>query len=151
MMKSKSKKNAPAGVVLADDACPICGTMMRARRAKLSLPVNGEEVVVLQAQHLRCPECLEIVLRFDEARQLRERALAKYREKYGLLSADEIRSLRERLGMTQADLASLLRLGPNTLSRWEADRNVQSAAMDVLLRVIRDVPGSVQYLREHAA
>jgi hypothetical protein len=43
------------------------------------------------------------------------------------------------------------RLGGNTLSRWEAGRNVQSAAMDVLLRLIRDLPGSLEYLREHAA
>jgi len=53
--------------------------------------------------------------------------------------------------LTQAELAQLLRLGGNTLSRWEAGRNVQSAAMDVLLRLIRDLPGSLEYLREHAA
>jgi DNA-binding transcriptional regulator YiaG len=50
-----------------------------------------------------------------------------------------------------AELAQLLRLGGNTLSRWEAGRNVQSAAMDVLLRLIRDVPASLEYLRAHAA
>jgi putative zinc finger/helix-turn-helix YgiT family protein len=69
----------------------------------------------------------------------------------GLLTADEIRSLRERFGVTQAELARLLRLGQNTLSRWEAGRNVQTAAMDVLLRVLRDVPGGLEYLRKHAA
>jgi hypothetical protein len=36
---------------------------------------------------------------------LRERALDVYRKKYGLLTADEIRSLRERFGLTQAELA----------------------------------------------
>lgn len=73
-----------------------------------------------------------------------------YREKYRLLSSDEIRSLRERLRLTQVALAKLLRLGGNTISRWEAGRNVQTAAMDILLRLIRDLPGSVRYLREHA-
>ena len=42
-------------------------------------------------------------------------------------------------------------LGGNTISRWEAGRNVQTTAMDILLRLIRDVPGSLHYLREHAA
>jgi HTH-type transcriptional regulator/antitoxin MqsA len=74
-----------------------------------------------------------------------------YRRTHGLLSADEIRALRERYGLTQAELARLLRLGGNTISRWEAGRNVQTAAMDVLLRLIRDLPGSLKYLREHAA
>jgi len=30
-------------------------------------------------------------------------------------------------------------------------RNVQTEAMDTLLRLIRDVPGSIEYLRRHAA
>jgi DNA-binding transcriptional regulator YiaG len=55
------------------------------------------------------------------------------------------------LGLTQEALARLLRLGSNTLSRWEAGRNVQTAAMDVLLRLLRDLPGSLDYLRRLAA
>jgi hypothetical protein len=30
-------------------------------------------------------------------------------------------------------------------------RNVQTAAMDMLLRLTRDLPGSIDYLRDHAA
>jgi hypothetical protein len=44
-----------------------------------------------------------------------------------------------------------IRLGQNTLSRGEAGRNVQTAAMDVLLRVLRDVPGGPEYVRRNAA
>jgi putative zinc finger/helix-turn-helix YgiT family protein len=133
------------------DACPLCGTRMRERKARLVFPVNGEKVAVSDALHLRCPKDGEIVLRLDDARHLRVRASALYREKYGLLSSDEIRSLRERLHLTQGALAKLLRLGANTISRWEAGRNVQTAAMDLFLRVIRDLPGSLQYLRKHTA
>jgi DNA-binding transcriptional regulator YiaG len=67
--------------------------------------------------------------------------------KHGLLSADDILGIRERFDLTQADLARLLCLGANTISRWESGRNVQTAAMDVLLRLIRDLPGSIDYLR----
>jgi HTH-type transcriptional regulator/antitoxin MqsA len=74
-----------------------------------------------------------------------------FRRRYGLLSGDEIRAIREHLGLNQADLAQLLRLGANTVSRWESGRYVQTAAMDILLRLIRDVPGNVSYLRKHAA
>jgi putative zinc finger/helix-turn-helix YgiT family protein len=137
--------------VLPDIACPECGTPMREKRGKLKLPVNGEEISVPDAAHLACPRCHEVVLRFDDARRLRHRALEIYRLKYGLLAADEIRSIRERHGLTQAELAHLLRLGGNTISRWEANRNAQTGSMDMLLRMIRDVPGSLEYLREHAA
>lgn len=155
-MKTKKARNgkklAPKkGVVLPDDACHACGTIMKERRSSLSTSVNGEEISVPDASHLRCPKCGEIVLRLDELRHLNQTALDIYRRKYGLLSSDEIRSLRERLGLTQVELGRLLRLGSNTISRWEAGRNVQTAAMDMLLRLIRDLPGSLDYLRDHAA
>jgi putative zinc finger/helix-turn-helix YgiT family protein len=139
------------GRVLPADSCLSCGSMMQEHRGRLCYPVNGEEIAVLDVSHLSCAKCGEVVLRRDESRHLREHAVAAYRRKYRLLSADEIRSLRERLGLTQAQLAGLLRLGGNTISRWEAGRNVQTAAMDVLLRLIRDLPGSLDYLRTHAA
>lgn len=152
-MKTSNKRvqRTRQGAVLPDDACPECGSSMREKRGKLKLPVNGEEITVTEATHLSCPKCHEVVLRFDDARKLRQRALEIYRRKYRLLSADEIRSIRARFGLTQAELARLLRLGGNTLSRWEAGRNVQAAAMDMLLRMIRDLPGSIDYLRKHAA
>jgi putative zinc finger/helix-turn-helix YgiT family protein len=137
--------------VLPDDACPNCGTVMRERKSILRLPINGEEIGIPGAPHLRCPKCHEVVLRMDQARHLRERALELYRTRYHLLSAGEIRAIRERYRLTQFQLARLLRLGANTISRWEAGRNVQTAAMDVLLRLIRDIPASLTYLRKHAA
>jgi putative zinc finger/helix-turn-helix YgiT family protein len=154
-MKTKKTKQTlgarPHAGVLPDSSCPTCGAIMRDARGKLRCPVNGEDVTVPNASFLKCPQCGEIVLRYDEARGLSERALEIYRKKYGLLSAAEIRSIRERFGLTQAGLAKLLRLGNNTISRWEAKRNVQTAAMDVLLRILRDLPGSLDYLRRRVA
>ena len=154
-MKSSRSKKAPvraAGLrVLAADACPRCGTMMTERRSALEVPVNGEEVSVRSASHLRCPKCDEVVLRFADARRLQEDAIAIYRKKHGLLSADEIRGIRGRFGLTQRELSDLLHLGANTISRWESGRNVQTEAMEMLLRLIRDLPGSLDYLRRHAA
>jgi putative zinc finger/helix-turn-helix YgiT family protein len=124
---------------------------MAEKRGALRLPVNGEEVAVPSAAHLSCPKCHEVVLRYQDARRLSEDAVAIYRRKHGLLSADEIRALREGFNLTQAEFARLLRLGANTLSRWEAGRNAQTEAMDTLLRLIRDLPGTIDYLRDHAA
>jgi putative zinc finger/helix-turn-helix YgiT family protein len=148
---SRKKTERAQGRVLSDDACPACGSTMAEKRATLRLPVNGEEIAVPAAAHLKCSECGEIVLRFRDSKRLGEDAIALYRRKHGLLSADEIRAIRARFALTQAELARLLRLGANTVSRWEAGRNVQTASMDVLLRLIRDVPGSIDFLREHAA
>ena len=136
---------------LPEGACPECGTTMVEKRGTLRLPVNGEEIAVPSATHLSCPRCGEVLLRFQDSKRLGEDAIAIYRKKHGLLSADEIRAIRERFALTQADLARLLRLGANTVSRWESGRNVQTAAMDMLLRLIRDLPGSIDYLRDQSA
>lgn len=151
--RTSSRKTpvAPRGRMLPDDACPNCGTRMVIKRGTLRLPINGEEVAVASASHLSCPKCGEVVLRFQDAKRLGEDAIAIYRKKHGLLSAEEIRSIRKRFDLTQADLARMLRLGANTVSRWESGRNVQTGAMDILLRLIRDLPGSIDYLRDHAA
>lgn len=150
MVNRRNEAERPKAA-LASDRCVTCGTGMRQRSSRLTASVNGETVSVPDSPHLGCPKCGEVILRLDEARLLHRRALELYRGKHGLLSAAEIRAIRERHGLTQGALAKLLKLGGNTISRWEAGRNVQAAAMDVLLRLIRDVPGSLDYLRSHAA
>jgi putative zinc finger/helix-turn-helix YgiT family protein len=152
-MKKKTERARAAGRgrVLPADACPACGSAMKAARGRFRVPVNGDEISVPSVPQLKCPECGEVVLRFLDAKRLYQDAIAIYRRRHGLLSADEIRELREQFDLTQAELARLLRLGANTVSRWESGRNVQSAAMDMLLRLIRDLPGSIDYLRQLAA
>jgi putative zinc finger/helix-turn-helix YgiT family protein len=156
MKKTKPEKAATAPrstreKLLPEEACPNCGTLMLPRQATLSLPINGEKVTVPRMSQLKCPNCKEVLLTWQQAGQLHEAALKAYREKYQLLSAEEIRDLRRRFRLTQNGLAELLRLGANTISRWEARRNVQTAAMDVLLRMLQDLPGSLNYLKRRRA
>jgi putative zinc finger/helix-turn-helix YgiT family protein len=145
MMMTRHQKPIP------DDACPECGMSMGETRGTLTYPVNGERVRVPGVTYLQCPREHDPILDVEHARYLREGAFTRYRKRYGLLSATEIRALRNQLGLTQGALATLLRLGGNTLSRWESGRNVQTAAMDLLLRMLRDVPGSLAYVRRRVA
>ena len=149
--KSPGSRRQGRGIVLPADACPSCGTMLKEKNSTLSLPVNGEDIRVKNSPHLSCPKCREKVLNAEHARHLQRAAVDAYRKKYKLLSAEEIHALRERFRLTQAELAKILRLGPNTISRWESGRNAQTAAMDVLLRLIRDIPESIEYLQKNVA
>jgi len=127
------------------------GAVNRGNAAMAAVAAATLGVSVPSALHLRCPKCDEVVLRVSHSRRLQEDAIAIYRRKHGLLSADEIRAIRERFGLTQSELAHLLHLGANTISRWESGRNVQTEAMEMLLRLVRDLPGSLDYLRRYAA
>jgi putative zinc finger/helix-turn-helix YgiT family protein len=104
-------------------------------------------MVVPHIAHLHCGKCGEDLLDLDAVDQLLDGARAAYRVRHGLLPGADIRALRDQLGLTQDELAALLHLGPNMVARWEVGRKVQSAATDLLLRLLRDLPGTLAYLR----
>src|SRR5271155_1660255 len=81
---------------------------------------------------LQCQNCGEIYLDVSA----NERLSDALRAAAGLLSPTEIREKREGLGLTQKQLASLLRIPEFTLSRWEAGAQIQQGSMDAFLRVI---------------
>jgi len=121
------------------------------RCSALECPVNGERVTVPSVPHLACPKCGEGMLRFDDARHLQDGAHAIYRERHHLLSPEDIRAIREPLGIAPTELGRLVRVPAEAVSRWEQGRNVPTKQVDLLLRMIRDVPGSLEYLRKQAA
>ncbi len=90
----------------------------------------------------RCAACGEIAID-DEADRVIE---AAFRQEAKLLAGAEIRRLRERLGLTQQELADRLGIAGATLSRWETGAQRQQRAMDVLLRLFFNVPEARAYL-----
>ena len=79
----------------------------------------------------RCEKCGEMVL--DDAANQRISSL--FRQQAGLLEPLEIRTNRERLALTQKQLALALGIAEATLSRWETGSQVQQRALDRLLRL----------------
>lgn len=88
-------------------------------------------VSVKDLRVLQCEHCKSIVLD-DDANAALSAAL---RREAGLLSPEEIRANRERLGMSQKQLAQYLRISESTLSRWSTGAQIQQRAMDAFLRV----------------
>jgi putative zinc finger/helix-turn-helix YgiT family protein len=69
-----------------------------------------------------------------------EKVTQELRQKAGLLTPTQIRENRKRLGLNQEQLANLLRVAKETVSRWETGGQIQQRAMDLLLRMFFDVP-----------
>jgi DNA-binding transcriptional regulator YiaG len=58
------------------------------------------------------------------------------------VSAEELKTLRDRLGLTQAELAELIGVGWNTIARWEtAQREIPPMAMKLLGYIEREARG----------
>jgi DNA-binding transcriptional regulator YiaG len=83
-----------------------------------------------------------------EAHERIETTKARY---LGLLLPGEIKALRQRLGLTQAEICELLQIGEKTWTRWENGRERPSRVLNVLLCALRDGKLDLPYLRRLAA
>lgn len=104
------------------------------------------ETINVKVQAWRDPKDGEIY--FDgEALKILARAKARH---MGLLTSEQLRKLRERLGLTQAELSELLQIGVKTWTRWESGRERPSRSMNVLLCALHDGRIDAAYLRDLA-
>jgi len=123
---------------MKDDFCPNCEeyTDVTPRVEKEVYNVRGDPIEI-EAEVVICQECGEKV--FDEERDSSnlEKAYKVYRDKHNLLSPDEIRSIREKYGLSQRAVSRLLGCGEITIHRYE-NGAIQDNAHDNLLRSIAD-------------
>lgn len=91
----------------------------------------------------RCANCQAISIDDEADRQIS----SAFRHEARLLTPDEIRAGREKLGLTQKQFATLLGVGEATISRWETGAQIQQRAMDRFLRVCFASPAAVDLLR----
>lgn len=75
-----------------------------------------------------------------------ERLMVALRQAAVLLTPEEIRGNRIRLGLNEERLASELGVTQDTLSRWEAGLLIQTRALDNLLRAFFSLPSLRSYL-----
>jgi DNA-binding transcriptional regulator YiaG len=68
----------------------------------------------------------------------------------GLLTPDQIKALRMRLGLTQPQISELLQIGEKTWTRWETGRDRPSRSINVLLFALNDGKLDAAYLRSVA-
>ena len=70
------------------------------------------------------------------------------RKKLGLLSPERITAIREKAGLTQAELEERLGMGPKVVVRWESGKVIQGKAADTVLRLLEREPGLLKDLQE---
>jgi len=107
--------------------------------------VRGEPIEI-EAEVAICQKCRNKI--FDEERDSRnlEKAYSQYREKHNLLSPNEIRTIREKYGLSQRALSRLLGWGEITVHRYE-NGAVQDNVHESLLRLI-EAPQNMQKFLE---
>ena len=112
--------------------CPLGHGEMTLRRLDKNTVFRGVDVAY-QTESFVCRECGLEVADVHRAGATQRAISDAYRKAKGLLTSEEIKNGRKRLGLTQKDLADLLSVGIASIKRWETGI-IQSQSMDRILR-----------------
>jgi putative zinc finger/helix-turn-helix YgiT family protein len=109
----------------------------------MEAPANleGGTLIVPNAQWEECTHCGQIVLGYALVKAVERLS----RQRQGLLLPEEIKTIRERAGLTQAEIAEFLSIGEKTYTRWEAGRSIQNKSSDNLIRLIDQNPDLLEH------
>lgn len=85
----------------------------------------------------RCPHCNSVVALADIEDENIRILYDVYKAKKGLLTSEEVRSIRTKYGLSQSDFALLLGLGEKTVTRYE-NGSIQDHSHDNLMRLVTE-------------
>ena len=91
------------------------------------------------AYYLYCDAAEELYMDEQQMKDNDVRLKDAYRKKEGLLTSSEISGIREKYGISQRDLSTLLGWGGKTITRYESHQ-VQDRAHDTILRKLAQDP-----------
>ena len=127
------------------ETCYVCGGDAELVSEPRTVTI-GKRSVTIEDRFHRCGACGETFYTGDMADETLRRASTQIRREEGLLMPEEIRQIRRRYGLSQAELERLIGAGPKTVVRWERGTIFQHHTADTLLRVLRDHPEVVAQL-----
>ena len=116
-------------------ACPVCGGTLVEETRKVRFTYKDRILDLDQAGQF-CVRCSEGFLSPTESRA-NDNAIRTFHNKVdGLLAPQEIRAIRKRLNLTQAEAAIVFGGGPMAFSKYERGETTHSRALDIVLRLL---------------
>ena len=129
---------APVPLVPFVDRHAGCGGVFTATTIVKTESMVGLTATV-ERRVMRCSKC-ELERRSpDQVEGDYLATMAAIREKHGLLTHQEIRRIRESLGVTPDEFDALIGLPTGISKGWETQRHLQNAMADARVRALQDV------------
>ncbi len=125
--------------------CPICSNGELSEKVITEkFEYKGEEFLIPDYHIFECNNCAEELVA-PKTIKATEKILTDFRRRIdGLLTSEEIKSIRKRMGKTQMEMAALIGVGMKNFARYENGLVTQSKAMDQLLRILAFDPYIIQ-------
>lgn len=132
--------------------CPICGAGSLKKEVKTeTFTYKGESKDIPNYITWSCSECGEAIVD-NESLKASGKILKDFqREVDGLLTGQQIKNVRTKLGLTQTQLAHIIGGGLKSVARYEAGQVCQSKGMDNLLRILAAYPYTLSVIRKNDA
>lgn len=129
--------------------CPICEKgRLKKEVVSESFEYKGKTIVIPNYIKYRCDACGEAIVD-NNTMQKSGKVLKEFkREVDGLLTAEQIKAIRLKLGLTQEDLAEIVGGGAKSLARYESGKVCQSRGMDNLLRILDAYPHTLNVIQK---
>lgn len=115
--------------------CPLCGEGHLTPRTEETVTEYAGQQGTVTLRFAECDACGSEITDNADSRANKRAVLAFRKSVDGLLTGAEIRTLRDKYGITQDQAARLFGGGPKAFSKYEADDVAHAAAMDTLLRL----------------
>lgn len=133
-------------MIASTEICPICGEGQLQDSVTKNTVEYKDQATNLDMLFSVCNACGSEQANKDQLRA-NKRAMNAFKKKVdGLLLGEEVRRIRKRLHINQAEAARVFGGGPVAFSKYESDDVAQSDAMDKLLRIALDLPNAYEYL-----
>jgi HTH-type transcriptional regulator/antitoxin MqsA len=130
--------------------CPICGEGHLGHRVeKNAVEYNGRSTH-LDCHFSVCDSCGSELASPTQARDNKRMMIAFKKKVDGLLTGDDVKAIRQHLGINQTQAAVIFGGGPVAFSKYENDDVMQSESMDRLLRVASKFPDAFIFLAQYA-
>jgi HTH-type transcriptional regulator/antitoxin MqsA len=135
---------------MKEQTCPICGAgSLKKQVGSESFEYKGESVKIADYVTYACAECGEAIVDSDTLKESGKKLKDFQRKVDGLLTGQQIKAIRMKLGLTQVQLADIVGGGLKSLARYESGQICQSKGMDNLLRILDAYPHTLNIIRKN--
>lgn len=130
--------------------CLECGAeAVQEASVPLEVEHHGKVRVVLD-RRMQCSNCQNTSYAGQQIADHESAVAAAVRDIDGLLSAEQLFTIRAKYKFKQIDMEQMLSTGPKTWTRWERGKVPQSKSTDKLIRALADDPILAHRLMQQA-